>query len=86
MLSDDPGRSFVRYTDGREHEIAYRVRLLKDLPLIDGEPDDVANHAGEVLMMNAFDTVKALREGWGKVLGDIVDGIRSVPISDDEGS
>jgi hypothetical protein len=86
MLSDDPGQTFVRYTDGSEYEVAYRVRLLKDLPLIDGEPGDVANHAGEVLVMNAFDAVKALREGWGEVLGDIVDGIRSVPVSDDEGS
>jgi hypothetical protein len=86
MVDDDPGQTFVRYTDGSEHEVAYRVRLLKDLPLIDGEPGDVANHAGEVLVMNAFDAVKALREGWGEVLGDIVDGIRSVPVSDDEGS
>jgi hypothetical protein len=84
MSPDDPGRTFVRYPDGREYEVAYRVRLLKDLPLIDGEPGDVANHAGEVLVMNAFDTVETLRAGFGKVIGDIVDGIRTVPVSDDE--
>ena len=77
MLSDDPDRSFVGCSDGSRHEIAYRIRLLKDLPLIDGKPGDIANHTGEVLVMNAVDAIKAISEGWGEVLGGKVRTKRS---------
>lgn len=80
MTGKESGRTFVRYGDGRQYEVAYRVRLLKDVFLIDGDPGEIAYHAGEVIIMNGFDTVHALSLGYGEVVGDIVDGMRSLPM------
>ena len=75
----DLGRTFCIYEDGSRCEIAYRVRLLKDVLAFDGAPDEIAYQAGEVLVMNAVSTVHALSNGYGRLLGDIVDGVRGMP-------
>ena len=70
-------RTFVICEDGSRHELAYRVRLLVDHYVEGGEPGEVEYHAGEVIIMGADDAVRTLASGYGKLVGEIIDGVAS---------
>ena len=68
-------KTFVVCEDGGRHELVYRVRLLVDHYVEAGEPGEVEDHAGEVIIMGADDAVRTLASGYGKLVGEIIDGV-----------
>ena len=59
--------------------IAYRIRLLANIYVVESSPLEVAHHKGEVIVMDAHDALQALAGGYGVLVGEIIDGIRSGP-------
>jgi hypothetical protein len=67
-------RTFALFEDDLTvYELRYQVRLLRDVQIFPNLPGDpISYHAGEVIIMNADDTITALCCGYGEYVMDII--------------